>query len=125
VTRLRTLLFARRWFALAIVVAALAVRLVVPAGMMPGFGPDGATLTICTGHGAVGVPGAKPDAAKADAPCAFTGLFAAALDAAALPALPALPLPVAMPAAAVLIAVAGRSRRLRPPLRGPPALVAA
>lgn len=56
-TRLRSLLFAQRWLALAIVVAALAMRIVVPAGMMPAFGSGGPTVTICTGNGAVAVPG--------------------------------------------------------------------
>ncbi len=118
-TRLRSLLTARRWLALALIVAALAVRIIVPAGMMPGF-DGGATFTICTGHGAVVAGHGKADPAKADAPCAFTGLTAAAIDTPAPPVLPAMPLPVALVIVAVGIAVLLRPVRLRPPLRGPP-----
>ena len=112
--------------------AALAVRLIVPAGMMPGHGTGGTTLIVCPGHTAMpgmAMPPAKEGVAKGhpakDVPCAFTDLLAAALDGPALPVLPAMPLPVAVLIVAGAAAVVRRSRRLRPPLRGPPALLTA
>ena len=144
-TRLRALLLDHRWLALAVTLLALAVRIAVPAGMMPGHDVRGATLIVCSGQ--MDVPAAMPgitmtgmtmtgmampkadagksDPAKADAPCAYTGLLAAALDTAGVPLLPALPLPVVARAVAALVGVIVPIRRLRPPLRGPPARVAA
>jgi hypothetical protein len=135
VTRLRSLLLARRWPALALVVATLAVRMIVPAGMMPGAGPGGPTLVVCSGHmtmpetamPGMAMPGTakpgdagRPDPAKADAPCAFTGLLAAALDTAALPVLPPAPPAVVAVRLPALIPVVLRPLRLWPPRRGPP-----
>jgi hypothetical protein len=73
---------ARRWLAV-LLVAALAVRALVPAGWMPGTTPAGAaTLVLCTGTGpmTVAMPGMHhgkaDDPAKPapEHPCAFAGL---------------------------------------------------
>lgn len=136
-TRLRILLHGRRWLALLIVVAALAVRIVVPAGTMPGRGADGVTLVVCDGHAMAAMPGMTTagdagsgraggdHAGKTDAPCAFTGLVAAALDAPVLPVLSPLPPPPAVVAPPRGDAVPLRPVRLRPPSRGPPGSSAA
>ncbi len=118
--RLRFLLVSRPWLALALVLAALAVRVAVPAGMMPGAGRGGPTLVVCSGRMAAPSTGHR-DAQAPDVPCAFTGLIAAALDTPALPVVPApAPLPVAQPVA-VPAAVAVPALRLWPPRTGPPA----
>ncbi|MBV8973259.1 MAG: DUF2946 family protein [Sphingomonadaceae bacterium] len=118
--RFRSFLIRRPWLALALAVLALAVRVAVPAGTMPATGG----LVICSGHGAKtrmapSAP-AKP-ADKGDAPCAFTGLLAAAMDAPALPALLPPSLVAVVLALAALTSVVLAPRRLWPPRRGPPA----
>ena len=124
----------------ALIVCALAVRLLVPAGYMPAVVGGSLRLELCSGtapaapapvamagmhHAPVagtehGPP--KPDApASAGQPCAFAGLAAAALGSAD-------PLLLASALAfVVLLAVRGRALRLpappprlRPPLRAPP-----
>lgn len=98
---------------------ALAMRLIVPAGYMPVAASGGWTMTICTGHGAVTVPG-KADTTKAEPPCGFASLAVVGTggEPPTLPALAAAwvasPLPVAVTIAAATPA------RLRPPLRAPP-----
>ncbi len=137
-TRLRTLIRGHFWAALALLVAALAVRIAVPAGMMPAYGPDGPTLILCSGHMEPAMAGMAPaamagmpakgdgkhDATPSDAPCAFTGLLAVALDGAALPVLPP-PLVVAIAVLlATLVGAIVPACRLWPPRRGPPAAFA-
>lgn len=79
-----------RAFALWIVACALMLRILVPAGWMPGTGADGALrITLCTGQGMVEAwvdgNGAIHDKApqksepRTDQPCSFAGLGAAAL----------------------------------------------
>ncbi|MCW4463214.1 hypothetical protein OK349_15990 [Sphingomonas sp. BT-65] len=117
-------------FAAALLVLALAMKLVVPAGFMPVASPGQIMVLVCTQFGpqhvAIDVPGmpAKPDdTAKMDQPCVFAGLGLALLPgadpvllAAALVFILALGFVAAVPPALV------RTPYLRPPLRGPPAL---
>ena len=125
---LRLLVTGRPWLALAILVAALAARLVVPAGLMPGAGPRGAMLVACPGEMAMAGmampsvakhPG-KADRAKTGFPCAFTGLSLAAIMSSDMPALSATTLPMTCGAVVRLAVVAACTPRLRPPPRGPP-----
>jgi hypothetical protein len=86
----------RAWLALAFL--AVALKVLVPPGMMvgsaDGVGPNSIPVVICTGHGPVaagGESGSKAPAHKArpDAPCAFVGhALVSAAPAAALIALP-------------------------------------
>lgn len=62
-------------------VLALAVRVLVPTGVMVAAAPDGGLqMTLCTGKGAVsslpGHPDGAPESGKgaSDSPCAFAGL---------------------------------------------------
>ncbi len=142
--RIRLFLAQQRWLALALAVAALAARIVVPAGMMPARGAAGPTLILCSGQmtmAGVAMPD-KADTAMAmsgahgsgagkhrhgpapEGPCAFTGLLAAAVDGAAVPALPPTPLPVAVLLSVVLLSATLTPRRLWPHRRGPPAVFA-
>lgn len=105
--------------------AALALRLAVPAGFMPASDHGGFVLAPCAGAAASAEPmgGMHPGEgdARAGASCAFADLSlpaiggsgAAAVAAAAAFAAVAAPFPAAFaPQRAAL--------RLRPPLRGPP-----
>lgn len=118
--------------ALAIMGAALLLRVLIPTGWMPSHGADGVTrITLCTGMGAVDawidatgtIHDKKPvDKGGADQPCAFAGL-AMATD---LPGIAVLPIALAPSMAAPLD---GRSRASighglaapPPPSTGPPA----
>jgi hypothetical protein len=119
---------------IAIVVLALAVRMLVPAGWMPSFADGRATITLCTGAGMVeawiDADGKihKENPAKkgaGDQPCAFAGLNTAA-DTPAFDLIP-LPLPFApqMPQSNVATAVAiGLGLAAPPPpATAPPALI--
>ncbi|RDE06419.1 hypothetical protein DVW87_01475 [Sphingomonas aracearum] len=122
-----------------LLLAALAMRVVVPAGFMPVFDGGRVTLALCDGFGPVAPAApaaAMPDMAHghgpvhehptdgATSPCAFADL--------ALPALGAAD-PIVLLAALAFVAVLALlqaplplpalARRLRPPLRGPPAAV--
>ncbi len=127
---LRALLRARCHLALALVVLALAARLLVPAGIMPGSGDRVLTVQICAD--ATGLPKAqllvipgKPaphEDSSAKGTCAFAGLAAPALSGAdpvllalALAFILSLGLALAAPALPV------RYPRFQPPSRGPPA----
>lgn len=122
---LRSALLDHPWLALAIGLAALMLRLAVPAGFMPVVHHGQLGLAICSGYGnaAAGPDHAmgSPDKPKADGSCAFADL--------------ALPLiggadPVQLGAALLFIMAAAlffaallpprAGLRLRPPLRGPP-----
>ncbi|HEX8308077.1 MAG TPA: hypothetical protein VF645_06620 [Allosphingosinicella sp.] len=120
--------------ALAIGLAALVLRLAVPAGYMPVMGESGPALTVCPGGGPIA---AAPDPAHGDPStpgrthggdstdsarsCAFADL--------ALPAIGGAD-PFQLSAALIFIMAAGlfaaspgprrAALRLRPPLRGPP-----
>lgn len=108
--------------ALAFVVAALFMRLLVPAGWMPAS-ERGLAITLCTGTGAqqAWVDGqgrihkGKPGEGQADHPCIFSG-FAALLD---LPSSIDLPVgPLAF--AAALPMVAGTAVAIGHGLAAPP-----
>jgi hypothetical protein len=101
----------------AALLAALWLRLLVPAGWMPVPATDGGSvLSLCSGGQ---LP--APDAPGTDhpSPCAFAGLSAPFVAAAAA----VLVLPILlffMPVAAPLPAVTVRQRAPRPPGQGPP-----
>jgi hypothetical protein len=116
--------------ALALVVAALFMRLLVPAGWMPAA-ERGLAITLCTGTGAqqAWVDGqgqihkGKPGEGQADHPCVFSG-FAALLDLSASIDLPAGPLAfvAALPAlTATVVAIGHGLAAPPPPSTGPPA----
>lgn len=125
-------LLARRHLAALFCAAALVLKLLIPAGYMIASDRGRPTIAICPGgdvagvaavrmHGGMPGHGQPRDHGKAELPCAFAGLSAAALGAIdpvqlavlvafvmALGLLPVLPMPAA------------RRVYLRPPLRGPP-----
>ena len=131
---LRFVLLKHPLLALAIGLAALVLRLAVPAGYMPAVGQSGPALTLCPGGGQAAAPAGSAhrdasmpgqphgaDPGDSDRSCAFADLALPAIAGAdpsqlaealtfilASGLLPASPLP---PRAAL---------RLRPPLRGPP-----
>jgi hypothetical protein len=111
--------------ALGIGLAALLLRLAVPAGFMPVLHHGQLSLAICSGYGtaaagpAHGMP--SPDKPKADGSCAFADLALSLIGGAD---------PVQLGAALLFIIAASlffaallpppAGLRLRPPLRGPP-----
>ena len=117
-----------------LVVAALALKLLVPTGFMPIAGADGTiTVQICSGLAMApktmtiavsGMPGGQGEhrsPASADTPCAFAGLMMPMV-AGADPLLLAVAIAFVM---AIVASLAPRAwfaspARLRPPLRGPP-----
>lgn len=127
--RLRHHLRAHRWLALALIAAALLVRVCVPAGFMPATGQDGTLhLAFCSGYGPmpavdVAIPGMEPHgkAAQLQSPCAFADLALAAIGGADPIQLSALLLFVLASGLAIALPLPPRAPfRLRPPLRGPP-----
>ena len=134
---IRAFLLHNRVLALVVVMAALCMKIVVPAGYMPAVGSKILTVQICadalgahatkqivvamkagTGESSGG-EGAK--AAKGECPFASLSLFSLAGADIALLAL-ALVFIMALGFAPVRPSRPGRSRYLRPPLRGPPVL---
>ena len=132
-TLFRTFVARHRWLAFWLVVTALMVKLVVPAGFMPAFANGTMTVQLCTGMGVqtiqMEIPGTAGDSdnhdhqKKADMPCAFAGL--------STPTLAAIdPLLLAVAIAFIIATifrivsrpVLARRAYLRPPLRGPPAI---
>lgn len=136
---LRRLVLTHRHFAVVICIAALALKLLIPSGYMistvqgrlaittcPGVAPEPVTMsTVMPGmHGDMAEHGKSRGSDGGAMPCAFAGLSAQALGAVD---------PVMMIAAiAFVMAVGSRPMRLRarpptpylrPPLRGPPALL--
>lgn len=116
-----------------VVMLALAMKLLVPAGFMPVLGTNGVTIVICSGSGpmtmtmampGMATPGGDHDApAKHDAPCAFAGLAAPSLGGADVIQL-AIALAAILALGVLFTPLAQRPvwAFLRPPLRGPPAL---
>jgi hypothetical protein len=116
---LRSVLLKHPVLALLIGLAALALRLAVPAGFMPALDHGQVVLAPCPGAG----PAAHHDegGAQVESSCAFADL-----------SLPAMGGPGAFELAAALLFFAftllflrsapprGAALRLRPPLRGPP-----
>lgn len=100
---------------IAACVAALALRVVLPAGWMPAAG--GPLITLCSGAVLPGDP-VQP-AGQPDQPCSFALAIGPALLAAAvllpLPALPLVPPPRPQP-----VRLTARRHRPRPPGQGPP-----
>lgn len=132
VTALRRLVRRHHRIATLLIVAALALKLIVPAGFMPIAARDGTiTVLMCTGTGPatieMAIPGLPPvrhdipAPAKADAPCAFAGL-AMPIMAGADPLLlaAAIAFVMAMAIGAVTALPYRVPARLRPPLRAPP-----
>jgi len=134
VTPLRQHLLRHRHCAAWLIVAALLVKLLVPAGFMPVIERGTLRIEICTGitpvvpavHAMAGMThGGHGDApaSKPELPCAFAGVAMPSL-AAVDPLL--LVLAIAFAMRLVTAAVAPRPFAapafLRPPLRGPPAL---
>ena len=127
---LRTLLRAHSPLAMVLVAMALAVRLLVPAGTMPGSGDRVLAVEICAdASGApqtqlLVIPGkpAPHENSAAKVTCAFAGLAFPAL-AGADPVLLALALAFIMAIGLSLVApsLPARFTRFQPPSRGPPA----
>jgi len=104
------------WIFTAICVAALALRLVLPAGWMPAA--SGPTLTLCSGAVLPGDP-VLPAGAH-DQPCGFAlalgpAMLGGAMLLLPLLQLPLLPVPVPRPVRRRLL-----HHRPRPPGQGPP-----
>jgi len=120
-----------RLWALSILASALLLRLVVPAGWMPGTAADGSIrIELCTGQGVVeawvdgdGKLHDQPAEKSAnDQPCAYAGLGRAF----AAPVAPLLVAAIAVPAPPILspapIVSIGRGLAAPPPpATGPPA----
>lgn len=126
---LRALLHARYHIALALVVLALAIRLLVPTGTMPGSGDRVLTVQICADASGLPqsqvlvIPG-KPTPHEnnaAEGTCAFAGLAAPMLGGAD-PVLLAIALAFILAIGLALAAPAlpARFARFQPPTRGPP-----
>ncbi len=131
-------LLAQRHFALLICAATLLLKLIVPTGYMMASDHGRLTITICSGsaspatmtamaempsmHGDIADHGQSEDHSKAEMPCAFSGLSAAALaavDPIQLAALLAFVMSVGLYGLATL--PPSRRAQLKPPSRGPPA----
>lgn len=120
----------RRGWAALLLAAAMLLRLLVPNGFMLDRADGVVALELCSGTGPMlmgGPAAAMPmhhhdgKAAKADMPCAFSGVAADALggiDPILYVALVAFVMAVAR--AAVMRPALVRRTHLRPPLRGPP-----
>lgn len=131
-TALRALLRARFHLALVLVMLALAMRLLVPAGMMPGTGERLLSVEICADASGLPksqvlvIPGkpAPHEDNSAKGTCAFGSLAAPVLSAAD-PALLAIALAYILAIGLALAAPAlpARFARFQPPTRGPPAFV--
>jgi hypothetical protein len=141
VTSLRRHLLKHRASAALLLLVALMMRVLVPAGFMPVLDRGTITITLCSGAGPQKIEVAMPGMVaaemathgaghhsdsepheKSQAPCVFSGLAAPALSAAD---------PILLAVAIVFVMAFGLrtpdrpvvtpALRLRPPLRGPPA----
>jgi hypothetical protein len=106
-----------------LLLAAMAVRLAVPAGFMPMRGASGVTLTLCSGHGPMMLGHHRSDDSDhSDQPCGFGALSLTATGGADPIQLSAA---IAFVEAQIVIAPAifriTLPPRWRPPLRAPPA----
>jgi hypothetical protein len=101
---------------IAACVAALALRLILPAGWMPVAGNDGVVISLCSGQAAddPAVPGSG-----GDGPCDYALALGPLLMAAAL-VLPLLALPLVPAPVPMAVVPALRRRWPRPPGQGPP-----
>lgn len=128
---LRRFLETRRALGGLVVALALTLKLLVPAGFMPGVADGRIVIELCTGSGPVAMaipirndaPGETGKHHKPEAPCAFSALSTPHLAAADPLVLAALLLFImALGTRAHAPPPACASPRLRPPLRGPPRL---
>jgi hypothetical protein len=121
-------LLAQRHLAVLICAAALVLKLMVPTGYMIASSHGSITITICSGSGPAtmtmempGMDHSKPEGGKIDAPCAFAGLSAPAVDAIDPLLLAGLiAFVMALGLAVALLPAPSDPVRLRPPLRAPP-----
>lgn len=104
---------------IAACLAALALRVLVPAGWMPAEGRSGLVLALCSG-GSMAVDAGDPLLPGEDDPICEYALASGPLllVAALLP--PLLALPLLQPALPRPAPVASRRHRVRPPGQGPP-----
>lgn len=129
---IRSLVLSRRWLALWLIAAALAVKAIVPAGYMVAPGKS-FTVTMCSGTGAgemtLTVPMSQDGKGKhdstdkpADGTCAFSALGFAAMGGADLALLVAvITWLIALGVGPVVLPSLARIPHRSPPLRGPPA----
>jgi len=130
-------LLAQRYFAVLVCVATLVLKLLVPTGYMIGSEHGRITIELCSGvvpramptampgmHGDMPDHGKSQDHGKAEMPCAFAGLSTAslgAIDPIQLVTLIAFVMAVGLSPAVLPVIL--RRGNLRPPLRGPPAVL--
>lgn len=122
-TALRRLLRRHPAAALALLLATLAIRLLVPAGYMPDIGAGRLTLTLCSGMGPMAgmARGHETGKPASDAPCGFGGLAIGGTGGGvATPASPPVTFALPSPPRIAAARAAAAPRRLRPPLRAPP-----
>lgn len=131
---LRALIHHHRRLALLLILCALCVKALVPAGYMVGPSAKTLTVSICAdGAGAMltkqieipmenGSHGSDKSHGKADGTCAFSALAMAGMGGADANLLAlALAFILVLGFASTTVARASRLPHLRPPLRGPPA----
>jgi len=129
----RSYLMRRRIWAMWLIAAALLVKILVPAGYMPGISSGSLVIELCSGLGpekiVMAIPGmaahhGQPDhSGKGDIACGFSGHAPAQLSAAD-------PIFVLMAILFIVMTLfrmpitgtVHRARFLRPPLRGPPVI---
>ena len=130
-------LLMKRYFAVLLCAATLLLKLLVPTGYMIGSEQGRLTIELCSGvvprpmamampgmHDDVPAHGKSKDHGKAEMPCAFAGLSAAALgaiDPLQLAVLIAFVMAVGL--APLVAPTIMRFGYVRPPLRGPPAVL--
>jgi hypothetical protein len=130
-TRFRRSLLQHRLLAAWLVAAALAMKLLVPAGYMPMLSSGSITLELCSGYeppkmamampGMPGKQGHEDKQGKMDMPCPFAGLTMPGLVGAdAILLIAAISFIMALGFPATPLPPLRRITHLRPPLRGPP-----
>ncbi|MBW6528516.1 hypothetical protein KZ813_16865 [Sphingomonas sp. RHCKR7] len=128
---IRQHLLARGCLAVLLIALTLAMRLVVPGGYAPDVAGGEVRLAVCTPGGPQVLPVSVPefrqrgsvsdDVARPSGACAFTALrsaYGSAVDPCLLAA--AIAFIIAISIFWVPLGALAESRRLRPPLRGPP-----
>ncbi|MFD1950750.1 DUF2946 family protein [Sphingomonas arantia] len=131
VSALRSLILAHRHIAVLICMAALALKLIVPAGYMVASQNGRVTITLCSGVAPAAMPAMHGDMAdhekpgdhgQTEMPCAFTALSAHALGGIdPIVLLAAIAFVMAAALRPVRTPVRAGTPYLRPPQRGPPA----
>ena len=128
-------LLAQRYLAVLLCAATLLLKLIVPTGYMIGSEHGRVTIELCSGgapqtttmsgmHGGMPDSGTSKEHGKPEIPCAFTSLSAAslaAIDPIQLTVLIAFIEVVGL--ALIVLPATPRSAYIRPPLRGPPAVL--